>query len=211
MDIHTKKVKGVYRRLAKWYDSTRKVWDPKFAALAEKEFNRLLAEYIKDGMEILDLGVGTGINIERILGHNISFESYKGIDLSAEMLAEAKRKFGHLENLTLCTGDIMHLEIDKEYDGIISTLVFSHLRHQEEIVQKLLAVLKPGGVLLLLFFSAKPDPSVVDKLILHIYRTVLHFDHVPIEVMKKFPSPKVEQHFPSLGGQMSIYIFQKEK
>lgn len=209
MSENPKAVSSVYRWYAPHYDSSRRIWNPFFAARAEKKFIELMCQYIEEGADILDVGVGTGLNIERVLNLGIDFNSYEGIDLSPEMLAAAREKFGHMGNVELHQGDIMHMELTKEYDTIISTLVFSHLSKQDEVVKKLLSALKPGKVLLLLFFAAKASPNLLDRLALYIDRSIFKFNHVSADVIERFPSFEQERHFSCLGGQMSIYAFKK--
>lgn len=207
---HTAKVRSTYSWYAKFYDSARKLWNPFIAASAEKRFNKLLGKYLRDGMDILDVGVGTGLNIERVLSHNIRFSSYEGIDLAAEMLMKAKQKFGQINNIKFHAGDITKMKIRKKYNAIISTLVFSHLDRQDEVLNKLLTALKSKGVLLLLFISAKPKLKLIDKLGIWIYRIFFHFTPIPLKVIQKFPPSELEEHFSCLGGRASIYVFVKK-
>jgi ubiquinone/menaquinone biosynthesis C-methylase UbiE len=208
-NLEVDNVHKFYSWFAKYYDLSRKIWNPFFPASVEKEFNGLLSKYIKDGAEILDVGVGTGINIERVLNDNIAFGSYEGIDVNPEMLTEARRKFDHIKNLTLRIGDITQMEFTKQYDSIISTLALSHLKEPDKAIQKLLAALKPGGKILYLDNFAVPKPRLRDKAALWVYRKMFHFSPIPTEMTKKFPASEEEKHFPFLGGQLSMYVFQK--
>ncbi len=207
LEVHN--VHKFYSWFAKYYDLSRKIWNPFFPASVEKEFNGLLSKYIKDGAEILDVGVGTGINIERVLNDNIAFGSYEGIDVNPEMLTEARHKFDHIKNLTLRIGDITQMEFTKQYDSIISTLALSHLKEPDKAIQKLLTALKPGGKILYLDNFAVPKPRLRDKAALWVYRNLFHFSPIPTEMAEKFPVSEEEKHFPFLGGQLSIYVFQK--
>lgn len=209
MDTSSSAVKGVYKWYARWYDLTRKVWNSFLAASAEKFFDKLLAEHIQNDAEILDVGVGTGLNIERVLGHKIKFATYEGVDLTPEMLAVAERKFSDIKNLTLRTGDITQMKISKKYDAIISTLVFSHLKEPDVVLQKLLTALKPKGKLLLLFFSSKSNPIWYDKVALWVYDHIFHFNPVSPETIDKFPASEIERKFPCLGAEVSVYVFQQ--
>lgn len=212
MDNPTLEVRNVhrfYKWFAKWYDRTRKIWNPFFPASTEKGFNELLSRYVEDGAEILDIGVGTGINIERVLKHNITFGSYEGIDVTPQMLDVAKDKFNHVKNLRLLLGDITQMEITKKYDTIISTLALCHLREPDKTIQKLSVALKPGGKFLYLDYFDVPNPRLHDKVASWVYRRMFHFSPISIETAEKFPVYNEEQHYPFLGGQLSMYVFQK--
>ncbi|MFA5770974.1 MAG: class I SAM-dependent methyltransferase [Patescibacteria group bacterium] len=169
----------------------------------------MLSKHIKDGAEILDVGVGTGVNIERVLKNNITFDSYEGIDVTPEMLAETKHKFGHIKNLTLRMGDITQMEITKKYDAIVSTLVLCHLKEPDKVIQKLITALKPGGKFLYLDYFTVSKPRLRDKVALWAYRNMFHFSPIPNETINKFPVSEKEEHFSFLGGQLSMYVFQK--
>ena len=215
MNDRIKEQKNVYRFLAKKYDFLTNLFSFVFSKDAKKEFSGLMSEYIKPESEILDIGVGTGINIERALKAGIKFKSYTGIDLTPEMLEVAKEKFDYLENVSFKTGNIMTMKIDKKYDAIISTLVFEHLENQEQIVNKLRSALKPGGALLLMFFSEGTKKSkqnfisyLVDKAF-RMLEPLFKLHYVPSETLTKFPKAKVEKHLPCWGGKMSIYVWQK--
>lgn len=215
MNNWIKKQKNVYRFLAKKYDFLTNMFSFVFGKGAPEEFSKLMAQYIKPSDNILDIGVGTGVNIERALKENIRFKSYEGVDLTPEMLEVAKKKFGHFKNVSFKIGNIITMKIHKKYDVILSTLVFSHLENQEKIVEKLLSALNPNGVLLLMFFSdasAKPKSSI-SSLFHKVYRIIgepifkLHY--VPSDTLAKFPKAKFEKHVPCWGGTMSTYVWHK--
>lgn len=204
----SEKVRNVYRWCAKLYDLSRKIWNPLFASQAEKVFVRILRSYTKDNGAVLDVGVGTGLNIQRFIDNKIFFCSYEGIDLTPEMIAVAKQKFHGVKNLTFRAGDINKIEIAGKYDTIVSTLVFSHLERQDEVVQKLLGALRPNGLFFLMFFTEKVATSWVDRLAGHFYRAIFQCEPVPKEIVAKFPAVEIEEHFSCLGGQISIFVFR---
>ncbi|MBI5420963.1 MAG: class I SAM-dependent methyltransferase [Parcubacteria group bacterium] len=208
-NLEVGKVHKFYSWFAKYYDLSRKIWNPFFPASVEKEFNGLLSTYIKDGAEILDVGVGTGINIERVLNDNIAFAHYEGIDVNPEMLIEARHKFGDVNNMTLRLADVTQMEITQQYDVIISTLALSHLKEPDKAIQKLLTALKPGGKILYLDNFAVPKPRLRDKVAIWVYRKMFHFSPISTETAEKFPASEEKKHFPFLGGQLSMYVFQK--
>jgi ubiquinone/menaquinone biosynthesis C-methylase UbiE len=55
---------------------------------------------------VLDVGVGTGANIQRLMDNGLTFKSFLGIDLTPEMIEVAKAKYPHVKNLRFQEGDI---------------------------------------------------------------------------------------------------------
>lgn len=209
--MKAKKVRKVYQWYAKWYDSTftRSIWKI-FFAQAEVFIQQILRS-IHDAGAVLDVGVGTGVNIQRFLDNKIVFRSYEGIDLTPEMVAVAKRKFSGVENLTFLVGDITKILIEKRYDTIISTLVFSHLDKQDEVVQKLLGMLQPNGVFILMDFTERESAMTWwEKLTTPIW-LIFKFKPIPKEVVAKFPATETKKHFSCPGGQISIFVFHAQK
>ncbi len=204
----SEKVRNVYRWCANLYDFSRKIWNPLFASQAEKVFVRILRSYVRDNGAVLDAGVGTGLNIQRFIDNKIVFSSYEGIDLTPEMIAVAKRKFREVKNLTFRVGDITKIETNEKYDTIVSTLVFSHLERQDEVVQKLLLSLRPNGLFFLMFFTEKAVMSWVDRLAGRFYQSIFQCKPVAKKIVEKFPPAEIAEHFPCLGGQISIFVFR---
>lgn len=103
----------------------------------------------QSGMDILDLGIGTGNLAMRFdaLGCEVW-----GTDFSAEMLEKARLK---LPNAHLFQADLRRVwppEMNQRFDYIVSAYVFHHFEFavKFQITQKLIQDhLKPGGSLLL--------------------------------------------------------------
>lgn len=100
-------------------------------------------------LKVLDVGCGTGFLALRMaeLGHTAV-----GIDLSAEMLAEAQRKAeGSGLPVTFCLGDAEAPPSDgAPYDVIVERHVIWTLPQPQEAVCAWQALLKPGGLLVLI-------------------------------------------------------------
>jgi len=201
-------VKDFYSWFSAIYDRFLKLWNVVFAAPAEAKFDELFARHIGDDAEILEIGPGTGQNIQRLLRHKINFKSYHGIDLTPEMLAKAGQKYGHMENISLAQGDIVDIELTKTYDAVISTWVFSHLEEPEKTVEKLLASLNPGGVLLVMFLS-RPAGGFLSRAVTSFFMRLFKADYVTQESIANFPPATENYEFPCFGGAASIYLLKK--
>src|ERR1044072_6845392 len=69
--------------------------------------DRVLELLPKQLGRVLDVGCGPGLMTEVLLERGGTFE---GVDLSPEMINEAKEKFGHLPNVSFATGNIESIE-----------------------------------------------------------------------------------------------------
>jgi ubiquinone/menaquinone biosynthesis C-methylase UbiE len=113
--------------------------------LQEKSARIQLEEIRLDGMQVLDIGCGTGALTQ------IAFEKgAKGVvcgDISAFMLEEAKRKeITERVDLTFCQLDAEGLPYkDGAFDAVISGMTFGTLPKQKQAITEMVRVAKPGG------------------------------------------------------------------
>lgn len=133
-----------YRKLAKSYNfrfpSYLKVTTSKVAAVAN----------ITSGDKILDLGCGTGELLFKLAQKFPSARELIGIDISEEMLKQAKIKLDSFKSVSLQLGDIEQISYPNEYfDLIVSIGVMHYVRSPEMMIKEALRVLKTGGRFLL--------------------------------------------------------------
>ena len=107
------------------------------------------AARVQPGMQVLDIGVGTGNLALRCveLGAEVV-----GLDPFEGMLARAEIKLAGHPNIHLawCEDPFLSLPAeDASFDAIVSTYAFHHVLHEEQsaAVKELNRVLKPGGVI----------------------------------------------------------------
>lgn len=99
----------------------------------------------KNLIKILDIGCGTANLYER-LKDNVEFT---GMDQSIEMLLQAKSKY---PNMKLRMGNFLDNPfIEKEFDTIVSTYAFHHLKpvEKENCIDLMLRFLKTGGKIII--------------------------------------------------------------
>ena len=122
--------------LAKW---DARLYDSKHAFVWEK--GRELIEWLSPSANerILDLGCGTGQLSEEIAAAGCSVV---GVDLSAEMVREARRKFPELR-FEIC--DARALPFVQEFDAVFSNAVLHWIPEAGQVVAGISRALKPHG------------------------------------------------------------------
>jgi 2-polyprenyl-3-methyl-5-hydroxy-6-metoxy-1,4-benzoquinol methylase len=103
---------------------------------------------LKSGMNVLDLGCGTGlmsVHLARIVG---STGSVTAVDVSDEQLqialSEAKKE--GIENITFVELDAYKIcRLQKQFDFIYSRFMLCHVLQPEDIVAGMVQCLVPGG------------------------------------------------------------------
>ena len=111
---------------------------------------------------ILDLGCGTGLELEFYLKQNPTAK-ITGIDLSLGMLSALEQKL-HGYDLTLIQGSYFDLPLGEEqFDAAVSVESLHHFTQSEKIplYQKLHRALKNGGYFILTDYFAKNDADEV--------------------------------------------------
>ena len=143
-----------YRAGGRWWDPFRAVWELCTSRQAKADLESLLRRYVTPESRILDLGCGTGVNLDRLLRLGLPFQHYTGMDFSSSMLALARKRFGDMPSITFLEGDVTALEdVGERYDAIVATWLLDHLREPASFVNNVQRLLAPGGHLLLMFYS----------------------------------------------------------
>lgn len=109
---------------------------------------KVLAENVSKNTEnIIDLGCGTGLELDEIFKLNPNI-SVTGIDLSEEMLGELKRKHGDKKLDLRCESYFDSDFGENVFDCAISFQTMHHFSHDEKIklYEKIRNSLKNGGV-----------------------------------------------------------------
>ncbi|NWF71558.1 MAG: class I SAM-dependent methyltransferase [Nitrospirae bacterium] len=127
--------------------------------------HRLVADArLRAGMQVLDLGSGTGYPAlldARTVGPN---GSVVGVDLAERMLAVARRKATvlGLSNVTFCTGDATTLPWDaNSFDAVTSRFCLMFLPEIPKAAAEIARVLRPGGWVATAVWSApERNPSI---------------------------------------------------
>lgn len=105
-------------------------------------------EKTDEPLNILNLGCGTGLEIEGLL-QRVPNAQITGVDLSENMLALLRKRYAdHMDQITLIADSYLTLAFGTQvYDHVISVMSIHHLLHdaKRELYRKIHAALKPGG------------------------------------------------------------------
>jgi demethylmenaquinone methyltransferase/2-methoxy-6-polyprenyl-1,4-benzoquinol methylase len=101
----------------------------------------LVARVPNDGGHVLDVATGTGLVAERLLarGHRVT-----GLDQSADMLAEARRRFGGRVELVEASATALPFP-DGSFDHLTFTYLLRYVDDPGATLAELARVVRPGG------------------------------------------------------------------
>src|SRR5262245_32002256 len=101
---------------------------------------------IEDGQSILDLGCGWG-SLSLYMA-----ERFPNADITAVSNSQTQREFverlartAGLDRLRVLTADVNDLQIERQFDRIISVEMFEHLRNPEELMTRIASWMKPDA------------------------------------------------------------------
>ncbi|SJN25906.1 Ubiquinone/menaquinone biosynthesis methyltransferase UbiE [Microbacterium esteraromaticum] len=154
-------VSGMFDQVAAGYDRTNTVMTFGNDALWRAAATRAVAP--KRGERILDLAAGTASSSASLAA---SGAQVVAADFSPGMLAEGRRRHGHLHNLTFVEADATALPFgDDEFDAVTMSYGLRNVQQPKQAIAELYRVTKPGGRLVINEFSTPPG-----KLFRGLYR-----------------------------------------
>jgi ubiquinone/menaquinone biosynthesis C-methylase UbiE len=136
-----------YRRKAKHYDITSRLYPAPGYPQRAQRLLALQALGLRAGDRVIDVACGTGLNfplIEQVVGPS---GQIIGVDLTDAMLAQAQ---GRIEangwtNVSLVQADAADFEFPAEVDGILSTYALSQVPECADVIAGGAAALSRGG------------------------------------------------------------------
>jgi len=115
--------------------------------------NGNLLKFLKGDISVLDVGCGSGSITAGIASYIGKKGMITGIDVSEDLIAQAKEQFGEVANLQFFVADINGFDGEAKFDLITSARVLQWLPNPKEVVKKMKALLKNGGCLSILDYN----------------------------------------------------------
>jgi SAM-dependent methyltransferase len=138
---------------------------------------RLISQYILQGVKILDAGCGEGEGT--LVYSSIPGAVVHAVDFSETRLRKAAERLNSSPNVALKQVDFLgSYALADDYDVIVSQRFLINLREwslQQRVLLNLMAMLKPGGKLLMLEGSKQGVDS------LNVFRAALGLDPIPVK------------------------------
>jgi ubiquinone/menaquinone biosynthesis C-methylase UbiE len=115
--------------------------------------NANLLQLLKKGQTVLDVGCGSGSITRGVVDH-VGPEGYVvGIDVSADLIGHARHNFQGIKNLHFQVADINNYSYQNKFDVITSARVLQWVANPRQILEKMKALLKPGGCISILDYN----------------------------------------------------------
>ena len=137
-------------------------WDRlKKTVLGNFNPNPVFERHLQEALVIADLGCGTGEMLAGLLGGGE--KTLIGVDVSPEMLEQARLRLPERSNLELRIGELEHLPMrEQEADAALMSMVLYHVSEPEKAIREVYRVLSPGGVFLLVDFLKHNQEQIKD-------------------------------------------------
>lgn len=126
-----------------------KIYDNRSLA---KDF-RTLQAILKEGMNVLDVGCGTGAiskDIAEIVGKK---GKVIGIDNTQKFIKSGKETYKEIDNLALIHSDLFEFESEEKFDLVIAARVLQWLTTPKKALKKMKSLLKPDGQISILDYN----------------------------------------------------------
>jgi ubiquinone/menaquinone biosynthesis C-methylase UbiE len=154
----------------------KKKWDRRSENYDEKRFDYfrfmqkrvLYLARIKDNQHFLDIGCGTGWAVRYAAGRVKEDGKAYGIDISPGMIERAKAGSARIQNAFFFQADAEALPLDNDFfDVIICTNSFHHYPDPKQVLTEVDRVLKPGGRIYIMDFTAD---GVISRMVDRAFR-----------------------------------------
>ncbi|MDE6522330.1 MAG: methyltransferase domain-containing protein [Muribaculaceae bacterium] len=158
-----------------FFDTLAPTWDENEIRSTPDRIKSILGKLrISKGMDILDLGTGTGVLVP-YLSEMVGDEGHvTAIDLSDGMLSLARQKYGHLKNVEFMKIDFEEEQIPGKYDLALLYSVYPHLHAPADTMEWLFKMnMKQDGRIVIAFPS---DEEFINNI--HHEKKAEH-DHLP--------------------------------
>jgi ubiquinone/menaquinone biosynthesis C-methylase UbiE len=126
------------------YDTIADVYDNHYDRKRGQSYHSHISDFVIGSLpgqgSILDIGCGTGLFVRR---YEETGGHATGIDISRRMIQKARRRCPDAE-FVVGTGEVIPFA-DNSFDGVSSLLVFTYLKHPDQMLSESFRVIRPGG------------------------------------------------------------------
>lgn len=124
---------------------------------------RRLAELLRPGMAVLDVGCGTGAITKGIAEAVGETGAVVGLDRDEGLLALAREQHGGIGNLTFESGDATTMDHVGRFDIVTAARTLQWISDPERAVNAMVRATKPGGLVVVLDYNHRfnrwnPEP-----------------------------------------------------
>lgn len=208
----TVRVEKFYNSFVRIYDLLKIPWNKIFSQKAEKKFSEFLINNLDQETSVLELGCGTGVNLEKIYDLDVEIKNYIGVDITPNMLKKAKSKFPDHSSVTFVQEDLKNfvnegINTQKTYDIILCVWVLSHLENQARIINQVQELLSEKGKVFLIFLT-KPK-WYVGFWMTPFLKWIFSANYVPENEIRQFNNVSNSHRFSA--GMVSVVEISKEQ
>jgi ubiquinone/menaquinone biosynthesis C-methylase UbiE len=118
----------------------------------EADYSTLIP-VLKEGLNVLDVGCGTGAISRGIAAYVGPTGRVTGIDNTAAFIESGKSSYADVLNLKLIHADLFEFEAEEKFDLIVSARTLQWLGNPKEALLKFKAMLAPGGMVSVLDYN----------------------------------------------------------
>jgi len=192
-----------------FFEAHARQWDERARTLLPTpEYRDRLLALIPAGADLVELGTGTGALLSLLATRS---RRLVGIDHSAAMLAEARRRMTEAGlPCDLRLGELLHLPLGEgEMDCALLNMVLHHAEQPLEVLQEVARVLRPGGRVVIADLQRHRDDAVRQTMA-DIW---LGFEAGELRTWLRqtgFVEPKIEP-LPAEQGAYAILLLTAEK
>jgi S-adenosylmethionine-diacylgycerolhomoserine-N-methlytransferase len=121
------------------------------------------------GSRIVELGAGTGRNPVFLGPRLTALAQVTLVDLCPSLLAEARRRWTGIGNVTVVEGDACTWQPDTSADAVYFSYALTMIPDWRAAMANAIAMLRPGGRLAVVDFTVSPDQSRVVSAFWHTW------------------------------------------